>query len=196
MDAASEDRLSEVSICSIGLHPWYIKQEGWLHQWAQIEQVATNGTVYAIGECGLDKAVDVDFGLQQEVFVRHIQLANELGKPLIVHCVRAFQEVQDALKKERVKVPVIFHGFNTSVALAEQLVRSGYYLSFGEALLRSDGRQASVFVCIPDEQFFLETDDGECGILSVYAAAAAIRQRSVEDIKHIVEQNFNKVFHR
>lgn len=196
VDTAVAVELSETSSCSVGLHPWYIKPDGWQHQWAQLEQAATHGAVYAIGECGLDKAVDVDFDLQQKVFVRHITLANELGKPLILHCVRAFQEVQDALKQQQIMVPVIFHGFNRNLALAEQLMRAGYYLSFGEALLQANERLASVFAAVPDGQFFLETDNAECEILSIYAAAAAIRKRSVEDIRHIVEHNFHKVFHR
>ena len=75
-------------------------------------------SVLAIGECGLDKACDTNFKLQQQVFTTQVNWANEIKKPLIIHCVRAYGEVLSLLQKNNNKVPVIFHGFNKNGAVA------------------------------------------------------------------------------
>ena len=106
--------------------------------------------VVAVGEAGLDKVCTTDFVLQQTVFSAHIQLANELQKPLIVHCVRAHAEAMQLLKKNKVKVPVLFHGFTKSKELALQLMAQGYYLSFGHGLMKNNLR--TVFAALPLDQ--------------------------------------------
>ncbi len=54
---------------------------------------------FAIGECGLDSLVPIDQKIQEDVFVKQINIANEVKKPIIVHCVRKFYEVISFKKK-------------------------------------------------------------------------------------------------
>ena len=84
---------------SIGLHPWYISKETWQKEFKDLQKWSKSNYVFAIGECGLDNIYATDFALQKEVFAAQITLANQTDKPLIIHCVKAFDEVITLLKK-------------------------------------------------------------------------------------------------
>ncbi len=78
--------------CSAGIHPWYVdlNEEA---QWEALVKYAEKPQVIAIGECGLDKLCATEWNRQLHLFEKQIVLANELKKPLIIHCVRAYHEV-------------------------------------------------------------------------------------------------------
>ena len=176
---------------SAGLHPWYIDQH-WQSEFNKLENIVTNTSMLAIGECGLDRVCDIDFSLQQEVFAAQIKLGNGIQKPLIIHCVRAFDETLALLHKYNNKVPVIFHGYNKSKELALQLTSKGYYLSFGKALQKTTVQQ--IFATLPLSNIFLETDDADISIETIYNWAAEARQISVEQLSLQIQQNLQKVF--
>jgi TatD DNase family protein len=113
---------------------------------------------------------------------------------LIIHCVRAFIELQQEFDITPPDVPVIIHGFNKAPAVAASLIRRGMYLSFGAALLNQRHPAASVLATIPADQFFLETDDSPHMIVEIYRQAALVRNISVEALILQLESNFNKVF--
>lgn len=185
--------IGALSTCSVGLHPWYLDDIE--TRWHQLLKVASLPNVIAIGECGLDKVSDTDWQLQLNAFGRQIELAQQLQKPLIIHCVRAYEEVMHLLSEQKVSVPVIFHGFNKSPELAAQLTRQGYYLSFGAGILKGD-RSAATFKTVALDHIFLETDDAPHNIKSVYRIAAEIRQTSEEELILQLQQNFKTVFNR
>lgn len=176
----------------MGLHPWYIDALHWPQQMEQLHQYSTGNRVVAIGECGLDKVCTTAFSLQQEVFGRQISLANTMGKPLIIHCVRAFAEVQWWLQKNKVQVPVIFHGFNKSTTLAQQLTSKGYYLSLGKGLQLPAVQ--NMLKAVPLQQVFLETDDSTIGIEKIYALAADALQIDVNTLSLQIKKNAAAVF--
>ncbi|XVJ66007.1 MAG: TatD family hydrolase [Lacibacter sp.] len=154
---------------SIGLHPWYITAH-WEKEFEQLKHYASHPHVKAIGECGLDKICQTDFQFQQGVFAQQIQLANEINKPLIIHCVKAYDEVLQQLNKAQ--APAIFHGFNKSKELALQIIHAGHYLSFGKALQQPHMQE--VLKALPPEKIFLETDDRDVSIASIYKLAAKV----------------------
>jgi TatD DNase family protein len=176
--------------CSMGLHPWYLKDLK--SQLEALHQYSNNAHVLAIGECGLDKVCATDWNLQLLAFQSQIKLAQELNRPLIIHCVRAYSEVLSILQK--VQVPVIFHGFNKKPALAMEIVQQGHYLSFGAVLLKDNDTLHEAFSQIPPDRFFLETDDAGINITEVDQAAAHIRKTEEEVIILQLQQNFKKVF--
>jgi TatD DNase family protein len=178
--------------CSVGLHPWYLQSHA--SDFIELQKVASLPNVLAIGECGLDKVCDTDWNLQLSVFAQHIILASALRKPLIIHCVRAYDEVIQLLEKYKVSVPVIFHGFNKKQTIADKLIARGYYLSFGASLLQSNAQVADVFRSIPEDSFFLETDNSGNAITEIYQNAAEIRNTSADTIILQVQQNFKNVF--
>lgn len=177
---------------SIGLHPWYVDAANWPQQMEALMHYSANDNVLAIGECGLDKVCTTDFIVQQLVFNRQIALANTIGKPLLIHCVRAFDEVQLLLEKNKVQVPVIFHGFNKSKALAQQLIGKGYYLSFGKALQLPAVQL--VLAGLPLPQIFLETDAAAFSIATVYTLAASILQIDSNTLSLQIAKNTATVF--
>lgn len=181
-------------LCSLGLHPWYITPDGIEHELVQIEKYASLPNVVAIGECGLDKLTNTDWSLQEDVFRRQITLANKLHKPLIIHCVRAYDEVLLLLKQEQVAVPVVFHGFNKNVQIAQRILAQGYYLSFGAALLNDQSPAIMAIQVCPEDRFFLETDDADIAIGQIYEKATDIRKTGEDALILQLQKNFQAVF--
>lgn len=176
---------------SVGIHPWYINTET-EKQFMELTLISKHANVVAIGECGLDKVCKTDFTLQQHYFIKQIQLANTFHKPLIIHCVRAYNEVMKILEEQKVQVPIIFHGFNKRKAIAQELITKGYYLSFGKHLLNTS--VAETFKTLPLEQLFLETDDSDMEIEEIYKASAAIKNIEVATLAEQLTKNALQVF--
>lgn len=179
-------------IYSMGLHPWFLKEETLDVAFRKLSDQAILDTVWAIGECGLDKVCATTWSLQEHAFIAQLELANTIRKPLVLHVVRAFSEVEHLLKVHGVKVPVIFHGFSKSLALAQQLIGTGYYLSFGKNLFSP--QKAEVFRQLPLGSVFLETDSEEYSIDKIYARAAEIKQLPLQELMDQIEQNVRTVF--
>ncbi len=177
---------------SIGLHPWYLQNAK--VDFELLEGNAGKKQVLAIGECGLDKICKTDWELQLFYFRRQIQLANLFSKPLIIHCVRAFEEVIEVLNKEKVEVPVVFHGYNKNKILAQRLLSKGYYLSFGAAILKQNASVREVIKKMPQDRLFGETDNSGNSIVDIYRCLAEIRKTELETIILQLQNNFKSVF--
>ena len=177
--------------CSMGLHPWHLT--GIPDAFESLKKYAEQPQVIAIGECGLDKICGPELVVQEHYFRLQIRLAIELRKPLILHCVRAFEEVLRILQEEKVTVPVIFHGFRKKQQLAEQILGKGFHLSFGAALVSNPELQ-TVLANTPSNQFFLETDDASLSVKDLYRLTAEIRKTDEEAIILQLEQNFKNTF--
>ncbi|HMK06528.1 MAG TPA: TatD family hydrolase [Flavobacterium sp.] len=178
---------------SIGIHPWKIDESSIDAELAIIESKLPFENCMAIGECGLDKRIETPIDLQVSVFEKQLQLAQKYRKPVVIHCVAAFQEVIEIKKRLGISVPMLIHGFSKSEELAKQLLDSGFYLSFGKYLLRNAELEV-VFANVPNDRFFLETDTIEEGIREVYALAAKYRNIELEELKQIIVHNFDSVF--
>jgi len=156
---------------SIGIHPWFIIKERIEADLAIIESKLQETNCLAVGECGLDKRTDIPMELQQMVFEKQLLLAQKYQKPVVIHCVAAFQEVIALKKKLNISVPMLIHGFSKNSQVAKQLLDAGFYISFGKYLLLNTELEI-VFKSVPDNRFFLETDTVEEGIEAVYNLAA------------------------
>jgi TatD DNase family protein len=176
---------------SIGIHPWYIEEDA-TTQFETIQQQAIDLHIMAIGECGLDTVKGAPLGIQMAVFEKQVQLANTINKPLIIHCVKAFPQALSLLKQA--KVPVIFHGFNKRLSIADAILEQGYYLSFGAALLKEASAASAVLAGVPKDCFFLETDDAVVNIKAIYKAASLIRKTAEDAIILQVQENFKTIF--
>jgi TatD DNase family protein len=176
---------------SIGIHPWYINADTIEEEIDIIKQKLLLPNCTAIGECGLDKRIDVPIKLQQQVFERQLSLAAEHRKPVIIHCVAAFQELIAIKNTLSVSTPMVVHGFSKSAELAKQLLDNGFYLSFGKYLLRNPELKKT-FLSVPDDRYLLETDSIDEGIAAVYQRAAEYRNQTVEHICKQTANNFRK----
>ncbi len=186
------ESLSVNSYYSVGLHPWHLNSINTETEFQELKIAAELNNVRAIGECGLDKSCKTDFKLQEIQFRKQIHLANQLHKPLIIHCVRAFEEVISALKEEQNNVSVIFHGFQKGAALAIRILEAGHYLSFGHQLLST--KNEDVFKLVPWERLFLESDNHPIPIETIYQKAASIKGVSVNELANKISNNFDRVF--
>ena len=178
---------------SIGIHPWYIVENRVEEDLKIIEEKLSEENCLAIGECGLDKRVEIPFDLQEEVFRKQLALAEKFKKPLVIHCVASFQELIRIKNDLKISVPMIIHGFSKKQELAKQLLDNGFYLSFGKYLLKNP-ELASVFQNIPNDRFLLETDTVEEKIQEVYEVASKYKNLEIKDLKNSVETNFRNIF--
>jgi TatD DNase family protein len=178
---------------STGIHPWHINAEKVEEYLAIIEQRLQLPHCLALGECGLDKRIEIPLDIQAEVFEKQLLLAEKYQKPVILHLVAAFQELIEIKNRLKPGVPMIVHGFSKNIQVAKQLLDNGFYLSFGKYLLHNQ-ELSDVFVQVPHDRFFLETDTIEEGLEEVYAKAAAARNTDIKEIQNIVSNNFKTVF--
>jgi len=179
---------------SYGLHPWHIEKDNYTEKLNLIALKANEKRCLAIGECGLDKLSTVEFELQQATFIEHIKIANRLQKPLIIHCVKAFNELINCLNLNNNTVPVIIHGFNNNQNIAKLLVDYGCLFSFGKALLGYDSNAGKALINSGRRNFFLETDDADISIKYIYKKAAELLGVEVEILKQQLQSNFERIF--
>ena len=177
---------------SVGMHPWYLNETTWVEEMKALELYSNNKNVLAVGECGLDKICTTGFLLQQHVFAAQIVLANKINKPLIIHCVKAYEEVVQQLQQNNNRVPVIFHGFNKNKILAQQLIHKGFYLSFGKALQQPAMQE--LIKILPADKIFLETDDAAVNIEMIYLLATQALQLDVNSLSLQIKKNAATVF--
>jgi len=182
---------------SIGIHPWYIDENRLELDLKIIEEKLQQPKCLALGECGLDRRIEIPLAVQIKVFEKQIALAEKYQKPLILHLVAAFDELIEIKKRLDISVPVIIHGFSKNAQLAKQLLDNGFYLSFGKYLLqsRSVGTELEyVFKSVPNHRFFLETDTVEETLDEVYELAAQFKNMNISEMIEVVAINWEKVF--
>ena len=178
---------------SVGIHPWYIKESRVEADLQIIEQKLQLQNCLALGECGLDKRIEISMDIQIQVFEKQLRLAMQYKKPVILHCVSAYQEIIEIKKRLQIQVPMIIHGFSKNLTIAKSLLDNGFYLSFGKYLLRNPELE-SVFKLVPNDRFFLETDTIEETLEEVYVLASKYKSITVSQLQEIVTNNFQSVF--
>ena len=201
---------------SIGLHPWKV-DESWQKCIAMIRKGASREDVWAIGECGLDKVHRETLPLQMEAFRAQIILAEEVQKPMIIHCVRAFdellmlrRELEASCKHEsengdgnvRHPQPWVIHGFRGKPEQAKQLMTKGMLLSFGHqynletlrfvyASLKGTSLSSSGSSLGEGRgsvtSFFLETDDLHLSVRQIYEQVARHLDVDVAHLSHLCD---------
>ena len=179
----------EAIYISVGIHPWHLTDEDYPVRLQWVESMLQNDKrIIALGEAGLDKCCDTPSALQEEAFRKVISLSEHYCRPLIIHAVKAYNELI-ALKKEvHPSQPWIIHGFRGKKELAQSLVNQGFYLSFGEHY------HADALRYMPAGTFLLETDESLASIRSLYGRAAEIRGISSESLACEVSQTVNSLF--
>ncbi|GIQ59807.1 TatD family hydrolase [Flavobacterium collinsii] len=186
---------ASIPFYSVGIHPWYIKEGQIDAELKIIEEKLQSKNCLAIGECGLDKRIEIPLEQQIIVFEKQLALAEKYQKPVVIHCVAAFQEVILLKKKMKISVPMIVHGFSKNGQIAAQLVKEEFYISFGKYLLRNPNLK-TVFQSIPDDRFFLETDTIEESIEQVYELAATYKNWTIKELRDTISANFKGVFQK
>ncbi|MFV0234357.1 TatD family hydrolase [Empedobacter falsenii] len=182
-----------VKLFSIGIHPAYINTSSIEEEIEIINQTISNKNCLAIGEIGLDKLCETDFKLQIEVFEQQLKIAEEFKIPVIIHSVRAYQEILQIRKKMKLTIPFMFHGFNKNEQLLHQILVQNCFVSFGKNLLSNKNLQI-IFAKISANQFFLENDASEIPIKEIYAFAANLRKITIEELQLQQAENWKTIF--
>lgn len=188
------DEIENHQYVSVGLHPWHIKPLNYINDLKRIEHVLNKVSVIAIGETGLDKTIKIGFDIQREIFEEHLKWSEKLRKPLIIHCVRTYNEMLEYRKHTDQSIPWIFHWFNASKEIGMDLINKGCYLSFGHILFKGNSKAFKAFREIPVDRIFLETDDAQYSIVDIYEQASNILLIKLEDLKKQVLSNFRTCF--
>ena len=179
---------------SVGLHPWFLTKQNAESDFEKLSEWVKNPSVIAIGECGLDKLKGVDLATQTVYFTKQIQLAETVGKPVVIHCVRAYNEVIVLKKTLKPTVPLIIHGFNKNETILAELLKNGFYISIGAAILRGPDKFKKSVLDIPLTQLFFETDDKDIAVQHVYEAYSGLAEMDLINLKSIVYNNFKRIF--
>ena len=183
--------LPEDQELSLGLHPWFATMEHLDDDYLKLAEIAKQTRVKLIGECGLDRLKGESLENQLIILRKQLRLANELHKPVILHCVRCFDELMSLQKEMKIGVPLIIHGFNKDEELGRKLLDKGFYLSFGKAIIHADSGAADLVK--HTDMFFLETDAADCSIQDIYQAAANLKNTTVEEMKALIFANWKKI---
>jgi TatD DNase family protein len=178
---------------SIGIHPWYLKPANVEKELLLIEEKLQDKNCFALGECGLDKVTEIDFKLQKIVFRKQLQLSETYKKPVIIHCVKAFQEIIELKKELKSTQTWILHGFQKNLEVAESFLKNGIVLSFGAAIIYSEKLQ-NIVSEIPITSILLETDASDISIQDIYKKVAVLKNIEVEILQQKMEQNFKSIF--
>jgi len=128
---------------------------------AQIEEIAKNKKVVAIGEIGLDYYWNKDNKeMQKEVFIKQIELANKLDLPIVIHTREAVMDTIDILKnKIECKNKGVFHCCPLNRELVKEALKLGFYISFaGPVTFKNSKNAVEVINLVPLEKILIETD--------------------------------------
>jgi len=153
---AAEDRRV---VPFFGVHPWYAEKlpADW---YATLEGFLKRRKDAGVGEAGLDKARNVDFARQTEVFHRQLELAGRLERPLAVHCVRAWSDLLNILRRSLPpRTRFMIHSYQGSREMLRDFLSLGAYISFSwKSLQRNTEESIALMRNVPLDRLLLETD--------------------------------------
>lgn len=180
---------------SVGIHPMEL-QVPYTEQLRKVSEALGDSTIVALGEVGFDSRSAVAIEEQENSFVEQAALAEKHTIPVVIHCVRRYNELIAACKKMVPSVPWVVHGFNKNKQTAMQLLDCGMRLSFGASVLTEHSSLHEVVRYTPLEYTYAETDMSDCEIAEVYHALARIKNCAVNEIALQFAENVTRDFTR
>ncbi len=144
---------------AVAIHPTRTKDFGESER-SEVERLAKESRVVAVGETGLDYYWDYSpHDAQQDAFRWHIDLAKRIGKPLMIHDRDAHEDVLRILEEEGAPQQVVFHCFSGDEHIARRCIDAGYVLSFaGTVSFRNARGLHEAARVVPAGQYLVETD--------------------------------------
>lgn len=171
---------------SYGIHPWEANIKVWNHD------VFFHSNCVAIGECGLDKLRGPAIEIQEKVFRMQVELSEKHQKPLILHCVKTWEEIRKIKRDLKPLQTWIFHGL-AKINLMQEVIDEGLIPSFGKALLFNSKLLEEV-VKLELNQFLLETDDAVFHIEHIYKAIATAKNIPLQAVIKAQNENYKRIF--
>lgn len=167
---------------SVGFHSWTLTdREPSGPEWENLARILERDDVVAVGECGIDIPRGGPLFRQMQVLQRHTELAERLGKPMVLHCVKGQEQIIGMHRDLRPTVPWLVHGFRGKPSVADMFLRAGIRLSFGPKFNPDSLR------LISRDRLLAETDDPSVGIEDVITAFE--RERGETDLRDSIAAN-------
>jgi TatD DNase family protein len=193
---AHEDKLpssTEGVAYTYGIHPWFLSETNLSEQLDKVRKITQGPDIIAIGEAGFDRLRGPSFDLQRKAFREQVQISENLRKPLIIHCVRSWEELVGEMRDLKPEMPWMVHGFRGKIPLAKQLLSKGFYLSvWFDFALRPESSE--LLRNIARNRLFLETDGAEVDIRWIYNKVSDDLGINEEELKQIAYQNYRSFF--
>ena len=172
---------------SAGLHPWDVTGvDEPLFQ--SLEQLLALPQVKAVGECGFDTLRGPSHDIQEQAFVRQVELSERTGKPMILHVVRDFDSIVRLRRELKPVQKWLIHGFRGGPQQMENLFSKGILVSFG---LKCNPLSLKN---VPSDLLFLETD-GKGSIQETVQFASAVREEPPQTVMDRIAANSALLLH-
>ena len=183
--------------------------ENWQNELKEIENLANNEKVVAVGEIGLDYYWNKENKqLQKEVFIKQIEIANRLEKPIQIHSRDAWQDTIAVLKQNKVNKKGIFHCCQLNQELVKNALELDYIISFAGPITFKNSKNADEIIkMVPNDKFIIETDspylapepvrgtrNNSCNLKYIAQKIANVKQMPVEEVAKIAYENARRVF--
>ena len=188
-----EKEADNVPLFSTGIHPKLIDNT-FDQKFQIVKHLASLPNCAAIGECGIDVFSSAEVATQKEAFIQHLHLAQQISKPVIIHCVRAYSEIISALNTTRFSLPVVMHSYNGNLQTTEQLLRrENIYFSFSDKILAPNSSAQKSLVIIPLSRILIETDNSSSPIQPIVSLIATQKRVGEEEVIMSNNQGFEQV---
>jgi TatD DNase family protein len=176
-----------------GIHPWFLNEKNYRQLLSSVADTVMNPEIIAIGEAGFDRLKGPSMPIQRTAFKEQIAIAEETGKPVVIHCVRAWDELLSVQKELKPRMPWLVHGFRGNRDLAAQLLGKGMFLSLWfDYALRPESKELLRY--LPINRMFLETDGADVDIRKIYDKVASDTGITVDELKSLIIRNFSDFF--
>jgi TatD DNase family protein len=204
-------------IPSYGLHPWYVNQP--CENWQERLELLLREQRAVVGEIGLDRWIENhDSARQDEAFVWQLRLAAELGRPVTIHCLKAFGRLLEIFQSEKLPAGFLLHSYGGPAEMVPGFAELGGYFSISGYFAREHKeKQREVFRKVPLDRILVETDapdmalPGErdrynlraenggiinhpANIIEIYRFAGELYGIPLEEFATMVERNFHRLF--
>ena len=190
--------------CSFGLYPIEALELSGKELQKELDFIEKNkNKIIAIGEVGIDLKESDNLEKQRNNFLKIIELAKKIDKPLIVHSRKSEKEILEILEQEKDK-RVVMHCFSGNFKLVKRIVENGWSFSIPTCVKRSEHFQ-KIILEVPIENLFCETDspflhpDGEKNnepknVIESYKMISKIKKLSLKEVEKKIEENFERLF--
>lgn len=178
---------------SLGIHPWESAHFSLIHE-QLIQNGIGNPNCLSIGEVGLDGLKGPAMEIQKAAFIAQINISEEYDMPVIIHCVKAWNELLTLKRILKPQQKWIFHGF-AKFGILPSVIQEKMMISIGSAIIHHPKAQ-EICHLVPNELLLIETDDSSISIQEVYERIAELKEISLQDLTEIVEQNFKNTFQK
>ena len=176
-----------------GIHPWYLNDNNHHELLEFIYQTAGNENLIAIGEAGFDKLRGPSMELQRSAFEEQVIIAGRYRKAVVIHCVKAWDELLASHRNLKPDTAWLVHGFRGKKELASQLLSRGMYISLWfDFVMRPESAELIRF--LPRERIFLETDGADVDIRDIYRKVSNDLAIPQDELKKLILNNFNLLF--